>query len=191
MKKNLLLSIIVFFLLSCSNNDVETYTTKDIWVCGFKSFLPTSTYEKCDTKFLFFSTDNNPKFITKSLRAGNVIDFSNASDTIFQQLVNDDKITLDGGNKVRAIYSITVSASTSSYKTVSLPIGRYFVCAVCVEPNVLVRSRYYLKYCTQYIEVKERSSELMLSPVFPYDYSRYGLIPWTDWSERPSYTWTI
>lgn len=189
--KILLASLSLLFLISCSSNNEETLTTHDIWLMGYKAFLPTSEKESCTTKFLFFSTEGSPKFITEAKRASNVIDFSNATDATYFLLKDEDKIYLENGETIHSVYSITVPASANSYKTVSLPIGRYLVCAVSLDFNALTRSRYFLKYCFQYIDVKERESELILSPVFPGDYSRYGLIPWTDWNDSFTYDWTL
>lgn len=191
MRKILLIILPLLLLVSCGGDDIETKTTHNVWVHGYKALLPTSKKEGCSTKFLFFATEGSPQFITEAKSASNVIDFSNATDATYFLLKDEDKIYLESGEAIHSVYSITVSASANSYETVSLPIGRYFVCAVSLDFNALARSRYFLKYCSQYIDIKERESELVLSPVFPCDYSRYGLIPWTNWNDNFTYDWSI
>lgn len=189
MKRVLLPILSLLLLISCGNNESETYTTHDVLVKGYKTLSPTSTKEGCDTKFLFFSTEGSPTFITNEQHVVSLIDFSNATDTTYFLLKDDDKITIGDGTKVSPVYTVSVSASSNSYKKVSLLEGRYFVCAVSLDFNPLARSRYFLKYCTKYIDVKNRTSELILSPVFPCDYSRCGQIPWTNWEDTLTYSW--
>lgn len=177
----------LLFLGSCSNEE-EVYQTSDVWAKGFKSLSPQANREGCSTLFVFFRTDGSPNFLVSEKRASDIKEFEEAKDEICDLLL-DGSIKLEDGSIKHADFTVWVDADSKAYKEIDIPKGRYYVCAVSKDYSYGVRSRYSLKYCAKYIDVKDRMAALQLSPTFPYDYSRYGLIPWTDWSEPFTYSW--
>lgn len=186
MKTKIIISLLLLVLFTSCDKGSEVYTTHNIWAGGFKALTPSSDKKKCSVKFLFFSTEGNPKFNTPSKRANSVLEFIHSNDQTYNMLKNEDMISLENGEKVKAIKSVYVIWNYEKYETITLPIGQYFVCAVSIDDGYESQ-----KYSTKTIEVKERQSELILNPVFPCDYTRYGAIPWTQWAESFTYTWDV
>lgn len=188
-KKNYLLFLLVSFLISCNSNEEETFTTHDVWVMGYKALSMSSDREHCSTHFFFFPSSILSKVETKSYTAKDVSEFRKAEDPIFTSLSENGILKAKDGSSISPVFDVFVSEKSKTYGIVSIPVGKYIVFAVSRDIDFPTRSEAGLKYCIKEVEIKERPSELILSPTFPTTYSMYGLIPWVEIDEKFSYNW--
>jgi len=187
-KKNYLLFLLLSILVSCNEKE-ETFTTHDVWVMGFKALSMTLDREPCSTRFLFFPASVLSKIDPKSYTANDLDEFGKIKDPILINLSENGILITKDGSSINPIFDTFVPENAKSYKTVSIPLGNYVVFAVSKDVAFSARSQAGLKYCMKEIEVKERRTELILSPTFPTTYTMYGLIPWVDKAEKFSYNW--
>lgn len=187
-KKNYLLFLLISILVSCNSKE-EVFTTHDVWVMGFKALSMDSDRDHCSTRFLFFKKSILSEIDPKSYTANDFSEFGKIKDPIFFNLADNGFLKTKDGNIIYPVFDIYVSEKSETYGTVTIPVGKYVVFAVSRDVNYPARSQAALKYCMKEIEVKERTSELILSPTFPTTYSMYGLVLWVDVSEKFSYNW--
>lgn len=195
MKKSIMLMLaLTAIICSCGESDSTQNTQHDIWVMGYMAYSPTSTYDQSSTEFLFYKNTGNSKLVTSSKTLSSVLEFDNSNDDIYKSLCKDGGMQLENGQTVYPIEDALVTSSASSYKTVNIPVGSYIVVAISRDPGSLwTKSQCSEKYCIKNIDVKDRpiGQEIILRPVFPCDYSRMGLIQWTDYNDRFTYTWSL
>lgn len=189
MKKNKILLFLFISVLTSCNNKEEVFTTHDVWAMGFKALLMEADREHCSTHFFFFKSSVLSEIELKSYKANDVSEFEKAKEPICFNLSNYGVLKAKDGSIINPVFDIYVSQHEKTYKTVTIPVGKYVVFAVSQDISFPTKSEAGLKYCIKEIEVKERTSELVLSPTFPTTYSMYGLVPWVDVSEKFSYTW--
>lgn len=188
MKKFTLFALALVFLASCGSDDDEKGNgIQEIWLNSYTAFTPQSDYEQTSAEFYFFSANNGEEFITESKRFnGTVSEYQSLKDETFD-LLNQGQIKLNNGEIIKASYSAYVSSSDTKYKSIFLPIGRYFVAAIYKGAKNGYLWLYSTKYAAKYYDVKEAYNPLSLDVVFPCDINHYGLIDWVSWNEKFNY----
>ena len=101
--------------------------------------------------------------------------------------MNKGQIKLNNGEIIEASYSAYVSSSDTKYKSIFLPIGRYFVATIYKGAKNGYLWLYSTKYAAKYYDVKEAYNPPALDVVFPCDISHYGFINWVSWNEKFNY----
>ena len=125
--------------------------------------------------FTFFPpiTARNLSLKEKHLN-GTISEYQSLKDETFD-LLNQGQIKLNNGEIIKASYSAYVSSSDTKYKSIFLPIGRYFVAAIYKGAKNGYLWLYSTKYAAKYYDVKEAYNPLSLDVVFPCDINHYGL----------------
>lgn len=188
MKKLTLFALAFALLTSCSSNDDEgNKDVQEIWLNSYTAFTPQSDYEQTSAEFYFFPANNGEEFITeRKTFNGTISEYQSLKDETFD-LLNQGQIKLNNGEIIKASYSTYVSSSDTKYKSIFLPIGRYFVAAIYKGAKNGYLWLYSTKYAAKYYDVKEAYNPLSLDVVFPCDINHYGLIDWVSWNEKFNY----
>lgn len=188
MKKITLFALSLVLLASCSNNDEEPPKDKqEIWLNCYTAFTPQSNYEQTSAEFYFFPANNGETFITESkMFSGTISEYQLLKDETFD-LLSKGQIKLNNGEIIKASYSAYISSSNTKYKSLFLPIGRYFVATIYKGAKDGYLWLYSTKYATKYYDIIDTYNPPTLDVVFPCDITHYGLIKWVSWNEKFDY----
>lgn len=188
MKSFTLLFLCLTLMASCSSEDKgEGSNTQEIWLNSYTAFTPQSDYEQASAEFYFFSANDGAKFITESKTFdGTISEYQSLKDETFD-LLNKGQMKLNNGETIKASHSAYVSSSDTKYKSIFLPIGRYFIAAIYKGAKDGYFWLYSTKYAAKYYEVKSDYNPLTLDVVFPCDITHYGFIDWVSFHEEFSY----
>lgn len=134
-------------MASCSSEDNgEGSNTQEIWLNSYTAFTPQSDYEQANAEFYFFPANGEETFITESKTFdGTISEYQSLKDETFD-LLNKGQIKLNNGETIKASYSAYVSSSDTKYKSIFLPIGRYFIAAIYKG----AKDGYFWLYSTKY-----------------------------------------
>jgi hypothetical protein len=188
MKKMVLGLLLAFLFIGCDSEDEKT--EQELWLLGFSALTPNSTYDKTSVEFHFFSANNNEKYKTESKTFdGTISDYQALHDEIFD-LLKDGKMKLENGTIANSIRSVYVSGTSETYKTVTLPIGKYFIVATYQGRKDGYHWLYSTKYAGIYYEIESTYNPMFLDVVFPCDRNRYGFIKWTKFNDKFDYDFT-
>lgn len=188
MKKITLFIFSISLFAACSNDDKEeSKVIQEIWLNSYTAFTPQSNYEQTSAEFYFFPANSGGTFITESKTfGGTILEYQSLKDETFDLLCNGE-IKLNTGQTVKADYSAYISSTATKYKSIFLPIGRYFIAAIYKGSKDGYFWLYSTKYATKYYDVKEAFNPPALDVVFPCDITHYGLINWASWNEKFDY----
>lgn len=188
MKKFILFILAFTFLTSCGSNDNEgDKDIQEIWLNSYTAFTPQSDYEQTSAEFYFFPANSGETFLTESKTFnGTMSEYQSLKDETFD-LLNKGQIKLNNGEIIKASHSAYVLSSDTKYKSIFLPIGRYFVAAIYKGIKDGHSWLYSNKYAVKYYDVKETYNPPVIDVVFPCDITHYGLIKWVSWGEKFDY----
>lgn len=178
--------ITICLLFSCSKDDAPK-EEQELWMNGYTVFTPTSDYEVSSVKFIFFSANKGEEFFIESKAFdGTISEYQSLQDETFS-LLSDNKIKSKSGSVISAFDSKFVSGESGKYGTITLPIGRYYLCAIYQGQKDGYKWLYSTKYTGKYIDVTEQYNPMAISVVFPCDRNRYGYTKWVSWNEKFDY----
>lgn len=188
MKKIALFVLSLLLLASCGDDDEEVKKeTQEIWLNSYTAFTPQSDYEQTSAEFYFFPANKGEKFITESKTfSGTISEYQSLKDDNFDMICNGE-IKLSTGERIKASYSLYLPSSTTTYKSLTLPIGNYFVAVIYKGIKDGYLWLYSTKYAAKYYEVKNSYNPPLLDVVFPCDISHYGFIDWVSSDEKFDY----
>jgi hypothetical protein len=191
MKKKLLFLMLVAALISCTKEEDVNNSSQDIWLKGYTALQPSSSYETATVKFLFFSANNGETYKTEAKSFdGSIAEYQELHDETFDLLQNG-KMMLTNGNTVDAVATKYAMKTSSTYETLTVPVGKYFVVAIYADSKNGYLWLYSTKYTGMYYDVKSAYNPPSISVVFPCDRNRYGHIKWTQWHEKFDYEFTF
>ncbi len=182
--KYILLSVVFVLCFTSCSKDNTPKQEQELWLNGYTAFTPTSDYEMNSVKFIFFSANKGEEFLVESKSFdGTISEYQSLQDDTFS-LLTDNKIKLKSGSIAPAVDSKYISGESDRYGTITLPIGRYYVCAIYQGQKDGYKWLYSTKYTGKYIDVVEHSNPPTVSVVFPCDRNRYGYTKWVSVNEK-------
>lgn len=192
--RTILMLCLIVLTTGCTKDDNPVdESTKEIAMnfYAYTKYDPAGTSFKAKARFFLFDAANGERFKEERIEIpfGSYSDFSKASSKMITLLKNN-QYELENGTRVKPIvidgdYYISISTDINnqdkwasySQNTVKIPLGKYFVVALIVDPGGL---GYYDKYSGKYIEVEEdmAKSDKTIEITFPHDFKHKGFIDW-------------
>jgi hypothetical protein len=187
----------IFYVIFCvtvffgCEKEVETPNIQEVWVSGYTAFSSESTYKKNNIKFLFFKLKENESVqVEKKTFSGSLVDYMKLTDENYELLRKEEKIKLQSGSTITANFTVICGEKDTTYKILSLPVGKYYVASIyngIVYLSGVYISDYALKYAGKYINVEYNYTPTVIDVVIPADTKHYGCIDWVRWNEKFPY----
>ena len=176
--KRILLLALLLLALGCGKSD-NAKTEQDVRLSGYSYAYGKQPQESL--RFLFFPADNGEQYVTEAYQLPeelNLYDFSRIEeDPIYTLLMEENSIRRTDGTIVQAKYvdTSTILFPVVDETIITLPIGKYFVVALC---DVRHSGGLMNKYATTDFTVEAKDYPLPLVCVMYSNYSQYGRVPW-------------
>ena len=191
MKRATFLLLVLLFFIGCKKEKEHTPNEQELWLSGYTAYSSKSEYKKDFVKFMFFKLNNGENIkADKKTFDGTLSDYMKLTDENYELLRKESKIKLESGNIISAQIVENCGRNDTSYRILSIPVGRYYVVAIysgAVYFAEMYTSEYALKYAGQYIEVKYNVKPTVIDVVIPASHAIYGCIDWVRWNEKFPY----